>query len=392
MYMELDDFLSHKSGRGRKVLTWKKRRPPAITTWLHTRALLATVWRHPWVRLVERDVDGELVREYWGEEFVCHESEEVLRRQYRVRDGRREVPPVKCPFCKLLAYLREQIEDGHLKLHEKVFVFDAGDEERVYTAGGLCNAFRRDMSADEKAALKKAGVRLNEAWKQNAMAKCSYIFTIADHDDLAAGPQVCVETTALGDAVKEVVRQKMAGCENERDGNPLINPYAIRWEYHEDEPEFGKKYRAYEYGKAKYTSEVEAVIRDADPPDISALTQPGDVERLRASMESAARIALPFDDFFGESSGGSRAGRGGDAGARKSASRGGSAPEPARAVRGDAARGEVSDRAARGAARARPAVKMIPCDECGAPMPETATECPACGARYELDEEGDVPW
>lgn len=384
--LSLDEFVSHKSNeRGasasRKSLIWKKRAPippaklPGLTAWLHTQASIEAVWRHPWARLVERERDGEQTREVWSDEFVCHESEAVLRRQYRRGDdGKRVAPPEVCPLCRVIDYVHGQVTDGSLDWTDPVFVFDA-DEPRVFTAGGICNMFGRDLTADQKRELRAAKINLREAFKQNVIAKCSYIFTVVDHDRPEDGVQVCVEPTSLGDSVKGVIRMQMEGAEDERQGNPLINPYAIRWEYDENEPEFGKKYRAFAYPRARLTDEVRALIVDSPAPSLAAWTTPGDVDRLRLSMEAAAKIDLPFDRLFG---GGKRA-VSAQVPRERAAQK---APVKARVL------DEVAESPPKPAGRRRAqAPTMIPCEACGKPMDERATKCPHCGEEYAFDDD-----
>lgn len=385
MAMSLDEFLGHKTSTrddGGRVLNWKKRKPARLNAWLHTQAPFVALWRHGFPRIVEIERDGEKMREVWGGTFNCHETEEVLRKQYRrTQNGERILPPERCPICKLNEYLRTEVREGRLNWLTPVFEFVADDPEQtvVLTAAGIFNGFNGDLSRAEVAEMRRAGVSQKDAWKQNCMAKCSYVFTIVDADEPGDGVQVCVETTALGDAVKAVVRNQMDAL-GETEGNPLKTPYAIRWEYLPDEQEFGKKYRALPLPKLEMTPEVRALIVDSPPADIGKLIARGDALALRAVMETAAKIELPFDRIFGE---GSQV-----------------AARPARAVQVPREEAEEPKAPAPAPARRRattpvrepvapkypPGTVLIPCDSCGAQMADTDAQCWKCGATYELVE------
>lgn len=416
MGMSLDEFLGHKSstyGGGGKVLNWKKRKPPQLTTWLHTQAPFVALWRHGWPRIVDIERDGEKTREVWGGSFNCWENEETLKKQYRrTQDGARVIAPERCPLCLVAEYLRGEVDAGRLAWTEPVFEFVADDDRNsvVLTAAGIYNGFGGDLSRQDIADLRRAGIRRDEAWKQNCMAKCSYVFSLVDEEDSAAGVQVCVETTALGDAVKRVIRDQMDAL-GETEGHPLKTPYAIRWEYHPDEQEFSKKYRALALPKVSLSPEVRALIVEATPPDIKALIDRGDAIALRAVMETAAKIDLPFDDLFAGSAGpvaratapvraalaanrrAARPTEGDYDDAPPTAS-----PETARQ---EAAR--VTDRHAGDAPRRRratrpsgpqmpdypPGTVLVTCDsrDCGVPMADTDDTCWKCGAKYDLEPD-----
>ena len=400
--MSLDEFLGHKSserGAGGKILNWRKRKPAAITTWLHTKANLVALWRHGWPRLVDFERDGAKSVEVWGGTFNCHEQEDVLKRQYkRTNDGDRIAPPQVCPICLLAEYLRQQVQAGKMAWTDPVFRFegDNPDQTNVLTAAGIYNGYSGDLSRDEVADLRRAGIRRDEAWKQNAMAKCSYVFSIADNDAPAEGVQVCVETTALGDAVKRVIRDQMDAL-GETEGHPLKTPYAIRWEYHPEETEFNRKYRALAMPRAVLTPEIQALIMETDAPDIQPMIAKGNVGSLRMAMETHALVDLPFDKLFAAA----------DGSAEQVAPKQESRTEVGRVVQRPPATGRrgtpepepapepvVTQR--RRAAPPKPAeptmpeypkgTVIIPCDSCGAKMADTDDTCWKCGAKYEMDE------
>jgi len=363
---------------------------------------------------VEIERDGEKTTEVWGGTFNCWEPEDVLKRQYkRNDDGSRQAPPTICPHCMLLEYLRGMVRAEKISWTEPVFRFAGGDEgaAQTLTVAGLYNGFSGDLSRQEVAELRRAGIRRDEAWKENTMAKCSYVFSIVDHLEPEKGVQIAIETTALGDAVKRVIRDQIDAL-GAAEGHPLKNPYAIRWQYKPKEVEFSKKYHALAMPRLELSPEIRDLIFDAPAPDLTSIVGRGNVASLRAVMEAHALIDLPFDRLFAaaEQQEQAPAPRAHDTGhqtrpagpkppARASApahdedAHGAphvpanemtrrpppDAPAPARRqAKPPAPAGPVEPVRA-------PGTVTIPCDACNAPMAEDEDTCWKCGAKYELD-------
>lgn len=379
--MNLDEFLGHKNaerGSGSKILNWKKNTPPLIDTWLHTRAPIVALWRHGWPRVAEIERDGEKVKEVWGGNFNCWEPEETLRRQHRrADDGTRLSPPRICPMCLLIEHVRDEVRAGRIDWLTPIFEFEGDDPKQtiVLSAAGIYNGFNGELSRQDIADMRKAGVRRDEAWKQNSVAKCSYVFSILNHATPEKGVQVAIETTALGDAVKRVIRDQIDSL-GETDGNPLRNPYAIRWEYRPNEQKFDQKYRALAMPKLALTPEIEELIT-SNPPDVSQLIERGNIGALRASMEAHAKIQLPWDRLF----------------AAAEAESGLSRPMvnvPERVESKQSPAPAQTRRAQKPAEKTQPdyppGTVLIPCDACNADMAETDDTCWKCGAKYELDD------
>ena len=376
--MGLDEFLGHSSSdRGGRVLNWRKRNPPQIDTWMHTQGRIVALWRHGWPRLVDYERDGEKSLEVWGGSWNCWEEEAVLRRQHKRRDdGSRHTPPVICPMCLLLEYLREQVRTGGLSWTAPAFKFEGDDDSQtqILTVAGMYNGFGGELTRSEVQELRRAGIRRDEAWKQNTVAKCSYVFSIVDHNDIGKGVQTAIETTAMGDAVKRVIRDQMDSL-GETEGHPLRSPYVIRWEYKPQEQEFDKKYRALAMPKLQLSPEVRELIYDAPLPDIASMIERGNIASLRSVMEKHALIDLPFDKLFEAAEN----------------TMGQTAPEQ-----------EPAPSAPKPAARRSPKSEpsqpdypagtvTLPCDACGATMAESDVTCWKCGAKYEVDPPAESP-
>lgn len=410
--LSLDDFLGHSTrapgNRGSRTLSWRKRQPPILDFWFHTRTSLVSLWGHGFPRIVEREVDGEKVREIWGGRFNCWEPEDTCKSQYRRNDdGTRKVPPKVCPMCLLIEYLHAQVRAKRISWVDPVFRFQSDDDTQTLTVGGMLGLFNGDLSRDQLIELKKAGIRRDEAWKEAANAKCSYLFCGVDHSEPEKGPQVLIETTALGDAVKRVIRDQIEGM-GSTDGNPMLRPYAIRFQYKPNEQEFSKKYNALPLPKVEMTPAVRAAIYDADKPDISEHIARGNIASLRSAMEAAALLELPWDAIFGPA----EALEDGDEEpwAPKPAEKA-SAKAPGRPVQGGTApqashAPKEEQKPAQAPARRRaasptpatpkmpdypPGTVLLPCEKCGAKMADTDTVCWKCGAKYELDDEPPAP-
>lgn len=307
--MDVDDFLGHRSrDRSSNVLLrsseWKKE--GKIDLWLHTGTKIASVWRHSFWRVVERE-DKETKRKEKVVVFSpwnCHEDEQTLKRQYKRRtDGTRVVPPERCPFDKLAEEVRGMVKRGELRWTDPVLKFEGDDKSQsvLVRAGDFWNAFgSKDLDQDEIGQLRRAGVDRRNAWKTALLAKCSYLFVAVDDTDLAAGARILIEGEALGRAMQKAISEKMEEAfELHKDkllGNPFKNPYLFRWTY-DDAKDFADKYGAKAFMK-KPSDEVLAIIRDAEPPDTSDELAFGDVDELRALLETHAVVKLPLDACF----------------------------------------------------------------------------------------------
>lgn len=296
--MGLDAFVDHATfDRGSSRLkNWKKRLK--IITWLHPQAKLIAVWRHPFARLVESEERGVQV---WSDQWGCWEAAELLRRQHH-RDkatDARKVPPGVCPSCLLQEYLRREVREGRMSWVQPIFEFVGDDPEqtKVFCATGIYSGFKGDLTREEHAELRRAGIAQKLGYQQNTMAKCAYVFSVVDDENPQDGTQVAVETSALGDAVKRAIRMSMESFGDE-DGNPLLHPYAIKWSF-DDSKSYEDKYDAVALPKHEMTQEVQDAL-EAAPPDVASLIARGNVAALRATMERHCVCeGIPWDEIFG---------------------------------------------------------------------------------------------
>lgn len=259
------------------------------------------LWRHGLPRIQISEKDGS--RMVWGGNFVCHEEERpTLINQFR-RDretGERLHPPQACPICKMVEWCWQQIDAGKLDWLTEVFRFEADipKDTRVLHAGGLCNIFgKKDLDDEQKKEMKRHGIYQTDAWKEVAWAKANYLFLVADYDHPENGVQIAIEPAGLGEKVRGVISDERVS-KGEDEGDPQKNPYVIQWTYNPaDGVEFGK-YHARRIDRMPITPEIEALI-SGPLPDVENLLQPFNAIELRAQLEEAALIELPWDEFFG---------------------------------------------------------------------------------------------
>ena len=311
--MGLDDFLGHSTrGGGTKYLSgWKKRATPEVDVWLHTQAPIMAVYTHPWPKIVEREKDGKKTREVWSGSFVSWETEDLLKGQYkRDPNGYREEPPVICPMSIMLEFIRQAVDDNKIPWTEPLFKFVGDDptKAKVLHAGVMYNGAKRiweDLSSHQQQAALAIGVPPpSKAWMGNMMAKCQYVFAIVDNSDLSAGCQVATETSLVGDKMKKCIRDAMTALGDSK-GNPMLSPYAFRWQHRPREQQFQDKYNVIKMDQLQLTDEVARLIglgEDAKAaPDIERQGERGDVQMLRASIEAhyiGPQGLLDFDVIF----------------------------------------------------------------------------------------------
>lgn len=304
MSHEVDSFLNHKGtafdGAGR-LGKWKD--DGSIDVWLHTQRVPQPLWKHQFFKIEAREnkETKRINKEVWSFDFVCHEAEAVLKRQYRYEDDdiTRESPPEACPLCKALMWVRTMVKKKKLDWKEPIFRFEGSDKDKavVIHAGGWWNAYKDvERGSADAEELNDAGIYLKDSWKENGFAKLSYVFTCVDHAHVDEGIKVAVETGLLGDKVKAVIRKAMEELGDE-EGNPFVNPFAIRWKFDDKARKFDEKYDAVKLGKLKITDKIEELIT-GKAPSISHITGKGDAKKLRALMEKHALIEMPFDKFF----------------------------------------------------------------------------------------------
>lgn len=391
----IDEFMTHSTStpKGAYLSKWKDRSPPKVNTVLHKKADIYVLWRHQLPRIVIIEKDNE--KHVWGGNYVCWESESLLKKQFkRLDDDTRVVPPETCPLCKMIEWTYQSILDGKIEWTTEMFSFESDDpkESRTIHAGGICNMFGKDdLSDDEKKDLKKHGIYQQDAWKENAWAKASYLLQVVDVDEPSAGVQIAIESSLLGDKVRTVISDRRMSLGKDR-GDPTKNPYVIQWEHNPARNiAFNKKYHARLMDGMEITEQVMALI-DGDPQDVANIIKRFNALELRAQLEEAAVMEIPWDNFFGKLE------------ARVS----GPSHVPGNEYKGAGKRpadltdhaerpGEVGTTAGTSAtadtdrAPAPEGDEEVDCDECNQVMKMSDKKCPHCGHVYIVEEPTPPP-
>ncbi len=368
----LDDFLNDRTGGGvdAKFLSkWNKRVPPQVDVAFHRGSPVATkVFRHNLQRLVplEDKITRKRVVKVWSDNAVCRESEDVLKKQNkRDPDGVRLLPPQHCGICKMLEHVRSLVAVGELSWVDPIFRYMGDEEEVVIHAGGLYNAYGQwdKLSDAEKAEVVEAKIKPRESWKENANAKLNYIFRVAEYGKPDLGIQIAIETGLLGDKVKKVIRDKMES-DGDDEGNPIKNPYVVRWKKVAEAKTFNDSYDANAMPKLKLDETMMELITNAKSPDISSLTEPHNPGSVRATLETHCLVDLPWDQLF-------------------------DAKAEAPAVKQRPAQAQVPGKVER---KQEPEPEAeFGCDECGEAMKASDTKCKSCGHEYEVEKEEAPP-
>lgn len=379
MGLGLDQFLNHNkdSGGRRKFLNWKK--DGKATVWLSTRAAIAyPTWNHPFMSIGtwEDKESGEEREALRFNRFVSPDAEIVHQSQYfRDKDtDRLRVPPLLDPFLLLREWLRHDCQEP----------MDAVVFRWVNPKNGEVIEWRRGKLAR----LVEKG---RSDWNHSLDTKLEYLFVVVSDDAPEEGPQIVRGPKLLGDKMKAAIAQEMES--NGDAGNPLTNPYAFRWVYDKDAKSPMDSYRAFRYNKAQLTDEIREAITATEYPDPEPDTKPrpGDKSKIRAAMEDAAQIDIPWDQIFVDEwvdEDPTDFNYGANAPAAESKSNGkGRTPE----VKTEGKPRTRRKKKAEDKPKPPPEPERIPCDDCGHMMLPTETKCGGCGAEYEVDEVPDQP-
>jgi DNA-directed RNA polymerase subunit M/transcription elongation factor TFIIS len=376
----LSEFLSHGDSGSRKFFAWKKE--GKATVWLSTRAAIAYAsWSHPFneIRVVEDEKTGEEKETLRFVRFASPDAEVVSQNQYfRLDDGsdRLQVPAIKDPFILLREWLR--LEAEHVPLDAVIFEWENPKTgERIQ--------WRRKHLA-------KIADTDRQTWSHTLDSKLEYLFVVCNDDRPEDGLQIVRGTKLLGEQIRDEIKKQIASNGDE-EGNPQHTPYAFRWIFDKSAKKFNETYRAFRFNKAKLTQEIERVITDSDFPDPSpdCRSRPGDKARIRAAMEAAARIDLPWDRLFVPqwvddevpSEKKPRKTRAPDVATDFSDD-----PKPSeKQASKPQANGPAPRRRKKKEPEPPPEPERIPCDDCGHMLLPTDRKCPKCGAEYEIDDE-----
>lgn len=422
------------TGGGNYVGNWKDK--GHVIYWLHTAVLPVTTWSHSFLELAEfdeKDKDGvktgqkKQVMRY--PRFNSPDPKEVHANQFFRDKGtdRMRTPPQRDVFLILREYLRLLGNRNLLPLDQVVFEWQKPKDRSIesWRVGELSGIVKRGQS--------NFGHSLD--------TKYEGIYLVVVDGEVGKGLRIAREGKLLCEKIRELVRDEIDSNGVDA-GDPTLSPYAIKCIYTKDASP-ANSYRAIRYNSAEYTQEIyDLITKQDDLPDIAEMVrvQTDDDVKIRAAMEAACQIELPFDLLFGDlqarrsvydgdcappartTTSGTTAPAAAPArppatpgaarppatGARPPAAAarpagpkpppGAKAPTPAPAAPAAAAAPAATPTPGSGRRRIvdapapppQPAVEMIPCDVCSEPMDAKADTCPKCGAKYQVDADPEA--
>lgn len=335
--------------------------------------------------------DGETYLNF-GMTYVSPESDRVCEQQYfresKESDSPMKVPPSLDPFLLLREWLRNEINSGRMSPEQIVFRWKnpkAKDNQNPII----------EWKAGHLSRLEKRG---RMTGMHSLDAKLEYIFLLVDNDAPDQGVQQYISTKGLGKALRDEI-QRQIKSDGVEEGNPLLNPYALRFVYNPNASSPNDFYSVGRYNRARLTDEISELIHSQNYPDVERICKPRDDEKLliRSAMEAAAEIELPLDLLFNTGwqtenpySDDDTEPQTPSVDSSVDSEDSGDEPEIEPLARPDEdeepkvrRRKKVKKEENPPVRRKRKKVKTIPCDDCGFQMLETWNSCPSCGCEYE---------
>jgi hypothetical protein len=385
----LSGFLTHNQDTARKFLHDWQRTTGETVVWLYTQSNVAWVsWNHPFIEYgTFKDDNGEEHDCLKYPRFVSPDPEIVHENQYfnDSKTQRMQVPPMKDPFLLLREWLKHHCD---YPLETVIFRWEnprpkPGDMPIVeWTRGHLSRLVKRGKST----------------YNHSLDTKLNYHFVVVDNERPVDGLQMVRVTKLLGSCMQKEIKQQI---DSRGDfGNPLIHPYAFKWKYNEGSKSPMDSYSAYRFDGVELTDEIKEIItseilpKSCDPsPDCRPRS--GDKMRIRAAMEAAAQVDLPWDLFFvpqwvDDDPGSFNYGN------NKAQESLNEERVSTPSISSQTSSEHVSTPKARRRKKVvesapKPEVEIemvpsLPCDDCGKSIPINATRC-ECGAEYEVDND-----
>lgn len=321
--MSMDEFLEHQgssSGSG-TVLKWRD--DGQIDVLLHPKAPFVSLWSSSWFAIVKDRETGN--DKLIFTRFNSYEDEDAVLKKQRFRGddgefhvkypwhdksvtyyGARQHPPVICPMSLLIEWVREHIEGEHVPDDQvigwldRIFDVDVpkgGDENAaVVHAGGFCNLLRDDdMDDKEKAEVRRAGIRLNEAFREDAKPRMQYVGCVVPYKKPSEGAAVFIEAEALGKAFKKHILDLR---DDKRD--PRQHPVVFRWKYDEKES-FSRKYDVSVRHSDPITDDhLKVLAADYPKEKLERIIADSNLVELRQSFERwwCHKVVPPWDLIF----------------------------------------------------------------------------------------------
>lgn len=391
--MTMDEFIEHQGSSGGSGTVLKWREDGSIDVLLHPQAPFVSLWSSSWFTVIkDRETSADKLI---FTRFNSYEDEDTVLKKQRFRGdegeykvqypwhsesvsyyGARQHPPVICPFSLLIEWVREHIEaeyipkDQTIGWLDQIFDIDVpqgGDENAtVIHAGGFCNILRSDdLDNDEKAQVRRAGIQLNEAYKEDGKPRMQYVGVVVPYKKPGDGAAVFIEAEALGKAFKKHILDL-------RDDNedPRKHPIVFRWKY-DDTKSFSAKYDVSVRRNDPILDEHKAALAAEYPKEkLERIIADSNLVELRRSMERwwCHQVIPPWDAIF--------------APAMKAYE---GKPQTKAPEDFDTESAGKGDDKPQGSSEAGGDEEEYACEHCEKPMKGTDSTCPHCGATYDAN-------
>lgn len=292
-----DEWLDYGDYGGGSFFTidWKK--DDEYRIWLHPESKIKVFWRVVWKFI---DDAGKLRIMRWNS---MEHPETLGRFNFKNDDGSREHSPQVDPFAKLIEWVDVQIVAGRIGYVDEIFKWEpAESDEEVILAGGFTGDFQSKdtkTDAEKKKMIRKAGVRLDEAFKHNCNAQEETVLILVDNKDPEAGPQIATVGRGISRALKECVvgRKRVFGEKDKWKADPFRNPVCFSWTRDETGP-FPK------YSVVATEDPLTDAIKAAfamPVPDTRKMFEKSNVAVLEKQMKASwcHSVTPPWDEIFG---------------------------------------------------------------------------------------------
>ncbi len=298
--MGMDAFLDHGEGGGAKFLQINFKKEDEYNVWLHPRSEIFVLWRVVWRSMSD---DGEKIR-LWR--WNSMEDEHFLDKQrFTNDDGTFQHSPKVDPFALLLEWVGTQVVAGNIDWCDEIFKWEPSDADDVSIhAGGFTGMFqKRDLDKEKRQEMRKAGVRQDMAFMEDARAQEETVLCVIDNDNPGNGPQIASIKRGLAKALRQKVKDRRKEfSKTPEKADPFKTPVCFSFEK-DDSGEGFPKYSvtALSEDVAPLTDEIKAAF-ELDPPDTSKMQEQSNVAQLRKSFEEhwCHEATPPWDEIFKE--------------------------------------------------------------------------------------------
>lgn len=362
---------SSSGGRGGFFNLTKDR--TTATIWLHRKHAPERMFMHQFPTEVQyTDKDGNSQTSVISEDVLCS-------------------GPKSCHICKLVEYVRNEVLEGRLDVRAPVMRIERRGEVLSYPAAIFAGLFDAKKHPDIFEAGRKAGLSPHDSFKYVMTARPKWVTLLVDQDNVDGGLQLARFSSQLGDSILKCVEAAIQGAADESEGNPFENPYPFKITYNPAAKIPTPSYSAIVLStkKVPLTEQVSDLLVAEAPQNYLRATSPANPQKLAASVERFFTIPVPMAQIFG-STPATQVER------EEFVSLRTPAPSPVAQFVVTPTTIEPVQQARRVVkpAEAPPpapvaAVKELPCEVCGKPFDENATQCPHCGTSFELQGGSD---